>query len=245
MHQPDYRNTQTGETYLPWTRFHAIKDYYDMASLVERAGNVHVTFNLVPSLIEQLESYSAGKTNEVQTRLTHRDASTLDMSEKSFLLRTFFQLSPALMLLPYPRYRDLYERRGQADEQGNYSTALSLYGTQDYRDLQLWYNLTWCGQELRKDPGIRKLFEKGAGFSEEDKHRLLETQYSFIGKILPYYKRLSESPAFEFSISPYYHPILPLLCDLRAAREALPDIWHCHPTRSGIRRTPKNTLALP
>ncbi len=224
MHQPDYRNTHTGETYLPWTRFHAIKDYYDMAALVERAGNVHVMFNLVPSLMEQLESYSSGKINEIQTSLTRRDASALEANEKAFLLRTFFQLSPAHMLLPYSRYRELYDRRGPANEHGDYSAVIGLYTAQDYRDLQLWYNLAWCGHELRSDPEIRNLFDKARGFSEEDKQRLLDIQYAFIGRILPYYRKLSESGSFEFSISPYYHPILPLLCDLRVAREALPDI---------------------
>jgi alpha-amylase/alpha-mannosidase (GH57 family) len=224
MHQPDYRETQTSEVYLPWTRLHAVKDYYDMAAHVERAGNVHVTINLVPSLLDQLEAYSSGKVNEVQATLTLQDAATLDPREKAFLLRTFFQLSPVHMLRPYPRYMELYERRGMADDRGEFSAGLSLYTTQDYRDLQLWYNLAWCGPELRKNPEIAGLLEKGRGFSEEDKRGLLEIQCAFIGRILPYYRRLAESRAVEFSISPYYHPILPLLCDLRTARESLPSI---------------------
>jgi len=224
MHQPDYRKTQAGETFLPWTRFHAIKDYYDMASLAEQAGDLHVTFNLVPSLIDQLESYGSDEANEVQTFLTRRDASVLDLQEKSFLLRTFFQLSPTHMLLPYPRYKELYDRRGAVDDQGEFASGLRLYTAQDYRDLQVWYNLAWCGHALRKDPEIAGFFEKARGFTEEDKKRLLEIQYAFIKRILPYYRHLSQSRAIEFSISPYYHPILPLLCDLRAAKEALPAI---------------------
>ena len=43
MHQPDYRTAQAGEAYLPWTRLHAIKDYYDMGSLVEQSSGTHVT----------------------------------------------------------------------------------------------------------------------------------------------------------------------------------------------------------
>lgn len=224
MHQPDYRKAQTGETYLPWTRFHAIKDYYDMGALVEQAGDVHVTLNLVPSLIDQLEAYSSGRVNEIQTLMTLRDASTLDQEEKAFLLRTFFQLSPTHMLLPYPRYRELWERRGAVGENGEFSAGLRSYTVNDYRDLQLWYNLTWCGQELRKDPEIAGLFEKGAGFTEEDKRRLLQIQQSFVAKILPYYRKLSEAHASEFSVSPYFHPILPLLCNLRTAQESLPSI---------------------
>jgi alpha-amylase/alpha-mannosidase (GH57 family) len=224
MHQPDYRKTQTGESDLPWTRFHAIKDYYDMGALVEQAGDVHVTINLVPSLIDQLEGYSSGTVDDVQTFLTLRDATALDQRQKAFLLRTFFQLSPTHMLQPYPRYNELWERRGSADGNGEFPTGLHLYTSQDYRDLQLWYNLAWCGQELRKDPEIAGLFEKAAGFTEEDKRRLLEIQHSFITRILPYYRKLSETHAIEFSVSPYYHPILPLLCDLRVASDSLSSI---------------------
>jgi alpha-amylase/alpha-mannosidase (GH57 family) len=223
MHQPDYRKTQTGETYLPWTRFHAIKDYYDMGALAERGGNVHLTINVVPSLIDQLEAYASGTADEVQSILTLRDASALSSEDKAFLLRTFFQLSPGHMLFPYPRYKELWDRRGPAGENGEFPAAES-YTTQDYRDLQLWFNLAWCGPELRKDPEIASLFEKGSGFTEEDKQRLLEIQRSFIAGILPYYRKLSDTGAVELSISPYYHPILPLLCDLRVARESLPAI---------------------
>jgi alpha-amylase/alpha-mannosidase (GH57 family) len=195
-----------------------------MGTLVERTGGVHVTINLVPSLIDQLEAYGSGTINEIHASLTLKDAATLDEREKAFLLRAFFQLSPTHMLIPYQRYKELWDRRGLVGENGEYSTGLSLYTVQDYRDLQLWYNLAWCGQELRRNPDVAGLFEKGTGFTEEDKQRLLEIQYSFIGGILPYYKKLAGSQAAEISISPYYHPILPLLCDLQSARESLPSI---------------------
>jgi alpha-amylase/alpha-mannosidase (GH57 family) len=222
MHQPDYRDAQTGEISLPWTRFHAVKDYYDMAVHVARTGGMHATINLVPSLIDQLEAYASGNANEIQTLLTLRDASLLSQREKAVLLRTFFQLSMDHMLRPYARYRELLDRRGAADDHGEFPAGISLYTVQDYRDLQLWYNLAWCGPELRKDAEIAGLLEKGEGFTEEDKKRLLEIQRLFIGRILPFYRRLADSHTIEISVSPYNHPILPLLCDLRAARESLP-----------------------
>ena len=101
---------------------------------------------------------------------------------------------------------------------------MKRYTVSDYRDLQVWYNLSWCGRALRQKPEIAELFEKGGQFSEEDKSRLLETQSRFIGEILPFYGRLAREHGIELSVSPYYHPILPLLCDNRSAREALPDI---------------------
>jgi alpha-amylase/alpha-mannosidase (GH57 family) len=224
MHQPDYRDSQTGETHLPWTRFHAVKDYYDMGALIERTDGVRATINVVPSLMDQLVAYAAGTARETCAELTLRDASELKDHEKLFLLKAFFQLAPRYMIRPYPRYRELLHRRGTADPTGAYSTALKSYTVQDYRDLQVWYNLSWCGQELRRDPEIAALFEMGRGFSESEKRRLLEIQNSFIGRILPYYRKLSVSGRIELSVSPYYHPILPLLCDLHSAREALPSI---------------------
>jgi alpha-amylase/alpha-mannosidase (GH57 family) len=224
MHQPDYREAQTGAISLPWTRFHAVKDYYDMASHVAGAEAMHATLNIVPSLVDQLETYSSGNANEIQTSLTLRDAASLSQREKSFLLRTFFQLSIDHMLLPYARYRELYDRRGVADDNGEFSAGISMYTTQDYRDLQVWYNLAWCGPELRKDREIAGLLEKGRGFTEDDKRRLMEIQRVFIGRILPFYRHLADSHAIEISVSPYDHPILPLLCDLRSAKESLPSV---------------------
>ncbi|MFM8758009.1 MAG: glycoside hydrolase, partial [Methylophilaceae bacterium] len=57
MHQPDYRDTLTGEYVLPWTYLHAIKDYTDMAYHVEQNPHVKVTFNFVPVLLDQIEDY--------------------------------------------------------------------------------------------------------------------------------------------------------------------------------------------
>ncbi len=224
MHQPDYGNEETGEIYLPWTRFHAIKDYYDMGALVASVPGMHVTLNIVPSLIDQLEAYARGDARETYAALTLRKAEELDDREKSFLIRSFFQLPWKQMILPYPRYKELLERRGTPDESGEYSAGQKRYSVQDYRDLQVWFNLSWCGNELRREPAIADMMHKGRNFSEEDKVRLLELQAAFIGRILPLYRKLMEQHGVEISVSPYYHPILPLLFDTHSAREAIPEI---------------------
>jgi len=224
MHQPDYHDPRSRELLLPWTRFHAVKDYYDMGALIEREPRLHATINVVPSLAEQLVSYGAGTARESYADITLRDASELNEHEKSFLLRKFFQLSPKQMVAPYRRYKELLDRRGSPDPQGIYSAALRLYGAQDFRDLQMWYNLAWCGQELRRHPEIASFLAQGRGFTESDKKRLLEIQYSFTGSILPFYRKLCQSGKVELSVSPYFHPILPLLCDSRSARDPLPSL---------------------
>ena len=224
MHQPDYGNIQTGEIYLPWTRFHAVKDYYDMGALVEQAPGMRLTINVVPSLIDQLTAYSTGTARETYASLTVKNAAELDRFEQEFLLRSFFQLPWTEMVYPYPRYRELLDRRGPANDARDYAEAARRFGTQDFRDLQVWFNLAWCGRELRQNPEIATLLQKGRNFTEEEKKRVLELQFAFIGRILPFYRRLMEERGIEISVSPYYHPILPLLCDNRSAREALPGI---------------------
>ncbi len=224
MHQPDYSDMQTGELYLPWTRLHAVKDYHDMGALIAQVPGLHLTLNIVPSLIDQLVSYGQGAVREAHAALTLKNAADLDERDRAFILRNFFQLTWRTMGQPYPRYRELLERRGRQNEQGLFSEGIRNYSTQDYRDLQMWYNLSWCGNELRKDPEVAALFKKGTGFTEGEKALLLQRQYSFIGRILPFYRKLMEEHGVELSVTPYYHPILPLLCDNLCAREAQPGI---------------------
>jgi alpha-amylase/alpha-mannosidase (GH57 family) len=224
MHQPDYRNVLTDEIYLPWTRFHAVKDYYDMGGLAAQEAKLRLNINLVPVLMDQLRAYADGTAQETYADLTLRNAAELEPHEKSFLLRSFFQLPWRQMLLPYPRYKQLLDRRGSLNERGEYSDGLKRYTGQDFRDLQVWFNLAWCGRELRRTPELAAFFQKGSDFTEDDKKALLDIQYRFIGQIIPSYARLAREQGIELSVSPYFHPILPLLCDNRSAREALPDI---------------------
>jgi alpha-amylase/alpha-mannosidase (GH57 family) len=224
MHQPDYGNVQTGEVYLPWTRFHAAKDYYDMGVLLERTPGLRLTINVVPSLMDQLDAYGSGTARETYAELTRHDATELHERQRLFLLRAFFQLPHRQMVHPYPRYRELLERRGPSDENGEFVAGAKRFSTRDYRDLQMWFNLSWCGQELRRDPEVAAMIRKGQDFTEAEKSRLLEIQFAFAGRILPLYRRLMDEKRLELSVSPYYHPIIPLLCDNRSAREALPGL---------------------
>ncbi len=188
------------------------------------APGLRLTINVVPSLIDQLVAYGNGTARETYAALTVKNAAELDRYEQEFLLRSFFQLTWKEMVFPYPRYRELLDRRGSINARGDYAEAARRFGTQDFRDLQVWFNLAWCGRELRQDPEIAALLQKGRQFTEDEKKRLLEIQFAFIRRILPFYRRLMEERGIEISVSPYYHPILPLLCDNRSAREALPSI---------------------
>ena len=49
MHQPQYRDPATGRYMLPWTRLHALKDYWGMVKVLAEFPGVHATFNIVPA----------------------------------------------------------------------------------------------------------------------------------------------------------------------------------------------------
>src|SRR2546426_11676281 len=82
QHQPFYKDLVTGEYRLPWVRLHALKDYYGMVKLLEEFPDVHQTFNLVPSLITQIQDYASGATNDPFFRVASRPATELSADER-------------------------------------------------------------------------------------------------------------------------------------------------------------------
>ncbi len=57
QHQPFYYDPARDEMSGPWVRKHATKDYWDMAAVVGEFPDVHVSINLTPVLLIQLELY--------------------------------------------------------------------------------------------------------------------------------------------------------------------------------------------
>src|SRR5206468_545477 len=66
------------------------------------------------------------------------------------------------------------------------------------------------------------LRRKGRGYTEEDKQQLLALMRETMAAIVPRWTAMGDR--IELSVSPYYHPIVPLLCDFASAREAIPDL---------------------
>src|SRR5204862_232344 len=50
-------------------------------------------------------------------------------------------------------------------------------------------------------------------FSEEDKAALRDVELEILNLVVPTYRALADRGQVELSTSPFYHPILPLLCD--------------------------------
>jgi alpha-amylase/alpha-mannosidase (GH57 family) len=110
MHQPFYKDMVTGEYVLPWVRLHAIKDYYDMAAILDGFPSIKQTFNLVPSLLEQLEDYVSGGAMDKHLKVTRKKPSDLSYEEKIFILQNFFMANWETMVNPYKRYRSCCSR---------------------------------------------------------------------------------------------------------------------------------------
>ena len=221
FHQPMYTDPEGESFVLPWVRLHALKDYYPMGLLVRDSG-CPATFNFVPSLILQIEQYIEGRKDKYE-ELSERQPEDLSQDEIEFILDHFFSCNAATMIYPQRRYRDLYTHRrlgkvSAADVRGRFSAA-------DLRDLQVWWNLVWMHPLLEKEfPVIRELRKKGEGYSEDDKKALLAVARPVMAKIVPFYKKLQDEGLIEITTTPFYHPILPLLCDAESAREAMPAV---------------------
>jgi len=81
MHQPFYKNLVTGRYEMPWVRLHGTKDYYDMVAILDDFPEIKQTFNLVPSLLEQIEEYGRGEAVDDHLELSQKDADLLNDSE--------------------------------------------------------------------------------------------------------------------------------------------------------------------
>ncbi len=218
MHQPQYRDPSTGRYVLPWTRLHALKDYWGMIKILEGFPRVHVTFNLVPALVAQLEEYASGLFEEPWFELAFRPAETLGAEDKAELLARAFQVNRENMMRQWPRYVELFEWAQQPGE-----AAAANFVLRDWRDLQVLSQLAWMDSEwLAHDPEVSRLSQKGADFTEPDKECLRAKQLELLAAVLPEYRRAAERGQIEISTTPFYHPILPLLCDTDVARTANP-----------------------
>jgi len=215
MHQPWYIDPFTQEFEMPWVFLHAIKDYYEMPWLVSRYKKIKATFNLVPSLIKQLQIYSENPSSCKFLNLLKKDVDKISNTEKDYLLKILFSANLTTMIKPIPRYFQIHQK---------YMTTQNLTN-QDFLDLQVLFLLSWTGNYLRENNHyIKTLLEKGKDFTQEEKEKLINVLLNFLKEIIPYYKNLENEGKIEITTTPYYHPILPLLLNIESAKESKPDI---------------------
>src|SRR6476660_3583400 len=101
QHQPFYKDLVTGRYRLPWVRLHALKDYYGMVKLLDEFPDVHQTFNLVPSLIAQIQEYVSGAAKDPFLRAAAQPAGEMALADKLFVLQYLFQANTDNMIGRY------------------------------------------------------------------------------------------------------------------------------------------------
>lgn len=236
QHQPMYLKDPKIEEYTePWVRLHGIKDYYDMAAMVRNYPSLHLTINLTPVLLMQLEeiikNYEKGLPTDKYVRLSLKDASSLTDEEKDFLILSFFSASWSNMIDIYPRYRELRLKRVWAHNGIDLERSRANFTEQDYRDLQCWFNLAWFDPDFKegevnlptgKKVSVKRFIEKGRNFTELDKKEIIDAQFEILRSIVPVHNELVKAGKIELTTTPFFHPILPLIYDNYLTSEPLP-----------------------
>lgn len=228
QHQPLYKDTAQispqGSYLEPWVRLHALRDYYPMAALVAGHPGVHLTINLTPVLLWQIEDYQRGATDRA-LELTRKPAQNLTRKEREYLLSRFFDADWHHQIYLHPRYKELFEQRAKG----------LAFSVQDLRDLQMWFNLSWFGLEFREGEvdlasgeraSVRRWVEQERDYSQEDLEAMLAEQYKIMEAVIPLHRKLQDEGQLEVSTTPFYHPILPLLADTDQATLDRPGATH-------------------
>lgn len=231
MHQPEYRDVRTGTAHLPWTYLHAIKDYVDMAAHIEMVPAARAVVNFAPILLEQIEDYTEQIARYLDGHGAIRDPVLAELAEPALpgdeqarlrLMRDCLRANRERMIARFKPYQRLAT---MADWYEEHPQSLIYASNQFLADLLVWYHLSWLGESARRtDPRIQRLQDKSCNFNLHDRRELLQIILEQMQSLIPRYCALADSGKVELCMSPYAHPIVPLLLDMESAREAMPDV---------------------
>ena len=222
QHQPFYKDLVTGQYRLPWTRLHALKDYYGMVKLLDEFPNVHQTFNLGPSLVTQIQDYASGEAHDPFLQVAAKPAQELSSDERRFALQYLFQAHPVNLIGRYPRYRELWERFHSAGDVPE--RVEKLFHMQDFTDLQVLSQIAWFDEYFLQEKDIAELVRKERNFSLEDQRFVIAAERELVGRVIPAHAEAAKKGLIEISTSPFYHPILPLVCDTQMGAVSTPGL---------------------
>src|SRR5680860_1172008 len=222
MHQPYYRISDTGAFEMPWVRMHAVKDYAEMVEILNRYSGLHQTFNVVPSLVEQLQEYQTDRYVDTYQEHTRKPAADLSPSEQAFVLGVICERSFHPRARRYPRYLELAQKRDRYTTNGRVQVA--EFSPAELRDVQVLFDLAWFHPTHLKEGPLADLAKRGRDFTEQDKETIRTAQATLLSRILPTYRTSAAAGQVELTTSPYYHPILPVLMNSDMARISLPGV---------------------
>lgn len=229
MHQPDYRGPDASDYQLPWVYLHGIKDYLDMAAHLEANPQARAVVNFAPVLLEQIEDYG----NQLAAWLEHgkriRDpllaalagpGLPMDQSGRQALVHACRRANEQRLVKRFKTFQRLQELANMVERHQDNAGYLN---DQFLVDLLVWYHLAWMGEHARaNDLRVISLEKKRHHFGLEDRRALVTLIAEILSGLIPRYRALAESGRVELSVTPYAHPIIPLLIDFASARPAMP-----------------------
>jgi len=231
MHQPDYRDQRNGEYQQPWVYLHAIKDYIDMVVHLEKNPAARAGVNFAPILLEQIDDYD----QQIQSYLNNSRALSDPLlsalaepalpsnpEQQRSLIKACLQVNKVHSIQRFSDYKRLAD---MAEWIAQHPDEIHYLNNQYLTDLLVWFHLAWLGETVRRDnPVVQELIVKGSGFSLDNRRQLLIVIGDLLNNLIERYRRLAKQGRIELSMTPYAHPILPLLLDMTSARDAWPDV---------------------
>ena len=204
MHQPDYLDSLTNKTILPWVRRHSLNGYYSVPKiLLQTEFKANINFSGI--LIEQIQRYQKGA-KDIYQIYEEVDPESLSQSEINFIFRRFNT--------PYSfksTRLDSLREKFTKEERLSYNEII---------DFQVLFKLSAFAPI---DEEVVELRKKGSNFTKEDKEVLINLEKRIIENLFNLYRELLERNQIEITVTPYYHPILPLLLSLHSALESKPN----------------------
>ena len=211
MHQPVYE--LEGTYLMPWVRLHAVKDYLDMALVLEKFPKLKLNFNIVPALLDSIIDYTENGYHDIHSELSVADTENLTDEEKAFILNNFFSSKFETMIYRSETYRNLYQKRFAKDV-----ADIEDFSAEELSDLMALFNLVWIDSvHYDRYPRLKELWAKRSGYTREDRIEIIGIQKQIIREIIPAYKKYIQTGTIELTTSPYYHAILPILFDVKTS----------------------------
>ncbi|MEJ2141291.1 MAG: glycoside hydrolase family 57 protein [Gammaproteobacteria bacterium] len=230
MHQPEYRDLRNGEYHQPWTYLHTIKDYVDMVAHLENNEKARAVVNFAPVLLEQIDDYAfqlgeylhhGGALRDPLLSSLAGPILTLDQENRIHILKSCLRANKKRLVQRFETFNNLVKIGEEALDKPQ---TLTYYSEQFFVDILVWYHLAWMAETVRNsDIRIKSLMKKAQHFTIHDRRSLVEVIYELISSVISRYRRLAEQQRIELSMTPYAHPIVPLLLDLKSTKQALPD----------------------
>jgi alpha-amylase/alpha-mannosidase (GH57 family) len=231
MHQPQYCDLISGFYQLPWSYLHATKDYIDMAAHLKAVPDAKAVVNFAPILLEQLSDYAGQVNGFLSENKAIRDPLLAALAtpvlpgsknQRMELVHACLRANELRSIRRFEPYQKLAEMAGWFSE---HPSGMLYVADQFIVDLLVWYHLAWMGETVRRENLlIQQLMAKGTGFSLHDRRELVKLIGELLSSVIDCYRELADSGQIELAMSPYAHPIVPLLLDMNSASEAMPEI---------------------